>query len=437
MLQNIRKFAWLILAAVAVLSLVVGTVVAHEGRPVGDYRFVVGWLEEPAYEGTQNSVSVRVNEIVEAESAPSMGEQQDDHGEPGHHDEETESTPSTPSDQGESSESEDHHGTEGEGSDEGEDHHEAEGEDSDSEDHHGTEDEDGDSGEHRGTGDEDSDSGDHHGTEDEDSESVGSDSDHSGSTEGNGMTSEAHGDGGHHASTLEAVTTMSVALNVRADQIPGANVQILTEGFTLAPENVNGDHVEGEGHAHIYVDGVKISRVYTPWHHLRSLTPGEHEIRVTLNSNSHQEYTIGGTKVEAVTQYSYQEPHGHGHAPVTQEAENRMAVSSKLEPDPLGGANLFVETVGFAFTPQGAGSQHVPGEGHAQVSVNGVETGRLYGRALQLGNLEAGENEVSVTLNTNDFSDYTWEGEKVQATATIHIPEAASADGGDRAQWRC
>ena len=403
MLQNIRKYAWLIPAAVAVLSLTVGTVVAHKGRPVGDYRFVVGWLEEPAYEGAHNSVSVRVNKIVDAESAPSMEEQQDDQGEPGHHGEETEPTPSTPSEKGASSESEDHHGAEGE---------------------------DGGQSEGHGTEDEDSDSEDHHGTEDEKrGESVGSDSDHSGSTEGDRMTSMTHGDGGHHASTIEAVTTMPVALKVTADQISGANVQILTEGFTWAPENANGAHVEGEGHAHIYVDGVKISRVYTPWHHLGNLTPGEHEIRVTLKANSHQEYTIGGTKVGAVTQYSYQEPHGHSHAPETQEAENRMAVSITLQPDPLGGANLFVETDGFAFTPQHAGSQHVPGEGHAQVSVNGVEAGRLYGLALQLGNLEAGENEVTVSLNTNDFSDYTREGEKVQATATIHIPEAASADG--------
>ena len=392
MLQNIRKSAWLILATVAVLSLAVGAVVAHEGRPVGDYRFIVGWLEEPAYEGTHNSVSVRVNKIVDAESASAMGEQQEDHGEPGHHGEETESTPSTPSDLGESSESDGHHGAEGEDSNESEGHHREERVDSDG--------------------------------------SAGSDSDHSGSTEGNGMTSVTHGDGGHNASTIEAVTTISVALNVTADPISGANVQILTEGFTFAPGNVNGAHVEGEGHAHIYVDDVKISRVYAPWYHLGSLTLGEHEIRVTLNANSHQEYAIGGTKVEAVTQFSYQEPHGHGHAPETREAENRMAVSITLEPDPLGGANLYVGTDGFTFAPQNAGKHHVPGEGHAQVSVNGVEIGRLYGGALQLGNLEAGENEVTVTMNTNDLSDYTWDGENVQATGTIHIPEAANTDGG-------
>ena len=82
MLQNIRKSAWLILATVAVLSLGAGAVVAHEGRPVGDYRFIVGWLEEPAYEGTHNSVSVRVNKIVDAETASAMGEQQEHHGNP-------------------------------------------------------------------------------------------------------------------------------------------------------------------------------------------------------------------------------------------------------------------------------------------------------------------------------------------------------------------
>ena len=105
-----------------------------------------------------------------------------------------------------------------------------------------------------------------------------------------------------------------------------------------------------------------------------------------------------------------------------------MSVSITLEPDPLGGANLFIETTGFAFAPQNAGGHHVPGEGHGHVYVNGVKIGRVYGEAMQLGNLAAGMNEVQVTLNTNEHSGYTWNGETVQATATIHITKAAGGD---------
>ena len=267
MQRQFRKFAWLILATLATLSLATGAVVAHEGRPVGDYRFIVGWMEEPAYEGFQNAVSLRVNKVVDSEEAAAMGVQQQEHGEPGHHDEDSESTSATTHEDS----------SEGEG-------------------HHGSEDKDGD-----GEG--------HHGTEDSDGQQTS----------------------GHHAATIEAASPMSVAVETSADSVSGLNVQIITEGFTFAPENVNGAHNDGEGHAHIYVDGQKITRVYTPWHYLGDIEPGEHEIRVTLNANSHEEYTYGGNKVEAVTRVNVPEPHGHHHGAESVEAQARMSVSITLE----------------------------------------------------------------------------------------------------------
>lgn len=110
MQRQFRNFAWLMLAALATLSLSVGAVAAHEGRPVRDYRFIVGWLEEPAYEGFQNAVSLRVSKVIESEDAAAMGVQQEEHGEPGHHDEDSESTSATTHE--DSSEGEDHHGSE-------------------------------------------------------------------------------------------------------------------------------------------------------------------------------------------------------------------------------------------------------------------------------------------------------------------------------------
>ena len=56
-----------------------------------------------------------------------------------------------------------------------------------------------------------------------------------------------------------------------------------------------------------------------------------------------------------------------------------MAVTIRLEPDGPSGATLFVHTEGLTFAPQHAGDHHIPGEGHANVSVNGVDYGRVYG----------------------------------------------------------
>ena len=41
-----------------------GTVLAHEGRDVGDYNFVVGFINEPAVEGMLNGVSLRITSLV-------------------------------------------------------------------------------------------------------------------------------------------------------------------------------------------------------------------------------------------------------------------------------------------------------------------------------------------------------------------------------------
>ena len=68
-----NKRYWLAAAVVAALSIAVGTVFAHEGREVGDYRINIGWIVEPAYEGVMNGVEVRVTRVAESGG--------DDHGE--------------------------------------------------------------------------------------------------------------------------------------------------------------------------------------------------------------------------------------------------------------------------------------------------------------------------------------------------------------------
>lgn len=91
----------------------------------------------------------------------------------------------------------------------------------------------------------------------------------------------------------------SVKLMVMKDTVSGWNLHLQTEHFRFAADQSGTAHKAGYGHAHLYVDGVKISRLYGEWAHLGGLTPGEHVIRVTLNANSHEALAVGDMVIAA------------------------------------------------------------------------------------------------------------------------------------------
>ncbi len=88
----------------------------------------------------------------------------------------------------------------------------------------------------------------------------------------------------------EGFADPEVSLNIMKDPKSGYNLQISTKNFTFAPQNASLEHKDGEGHAHIYVDGEKVARIYSEWVHLDDLEEGERTIEVTLNANDHREY---------------------------------------------------------------------------------------------------------------------------------------------------
>ncbi len=85
MRRHFRKSAGLGVVALVILSLTSGTLMAHEGRPVDDYNFVVGWLEEPAYEGGGNAVSVTITKSVSSEAMEDNSPSSHEGGEDGGH----------------------------------------------------------------------------------------------------------------------------------------------------------------------------------------------------------------------------------------------------------------------------------------------------------------------------------------------------------------
>ncbi len=91
----------------------------------------------------------------------------------------------------------------------------------------------------------------------------------------------------------------ALELSVSATDSGGWNLHIRTEHFRFAPEHADGQHVRGEGHAHLYVDGRKAGRIYGNWHYIPPLPAGTHELRVTLNANHHGPYTAQGVPISA------------------------------------------------------------------------------------------------------------------------------------------
>ena len=110
---------------------------------------------------------------------------------------------------------------------------------------------------------------------------------------------------------------VSVSISAEPDAQGGVNVQIVTDGFRFAPDLVDQAHTPGAGHAHIYVDGEKLGRVFGNEYHIEQLAPGEHEIRVSLNTNDHSELTYAGKKIESSVTVSVPDvgqPDGPGEA---------------------------------------------------------------------------------------------------------------------------
>ncbi len=75
------------------------------------------------------------------------------------------------------------------------------------------------------------------------------------------------------------------------------NIRVQTLNFIFAPQNVDQAPVPGEGHAHIYVDGEKIARIYGEWYHMSSLPEGAEMISVSLYANNHQPLAVDGIPV--------------------------------------------------------------------------------------------------------------------------------------------
>ncbi len=79
----------------------------------------------------------------------------------------------------------------------------------------------------------------------------------------------------------------------------GFRVNLSVENFDFVPAPDGATHAPNKGHAHIYLNGLKLGRLYEDSFNIGALSPGDYVLRVALNSNDHRPYVLNGTPVEA------------------------------------------------------------------------------------------------------------------------------------------
>jgi hypothetical protein len=117
------------------------------------------------------------------------------------------------------------------------------------------------------------------------------------------IPSQAQTDGAFSVHEITQESAPKVTMEIEKDPTGGFNVQVVTTNFVWRPEMASMKHVPGEGHAHVYLDGRKIMRIYNEWFHLNtyqfSTRPGEQLLSIEFVGNDHAPYTIQGLPVGA------------------------------------------------------------------------------------------------------------------------------------------
>ena len=116
---------------------------------------------------------------------------------------------------------------------------------------------------------------------------------------------EEHSHSMNHSSIETDKGGMSVKISIEKDAMSGVNIRLETNEFKFTPQNVNKAHIDGEGHAHLYINSKKWGRVYSNYIHISKLNAGENIFEVTLNSNTHEDYFFNGTQIKDEVAFNY------------------------------------------------------------------------------------------------------------------------------------
>jgi hypothetical protein len=93
-----------------------------------------------------------------------------------------------------------------------------------------------------------------------------------------------------------------INLEIIKDKVDGYNLYIDLENFTLNPSQIGIENQPNMGYLQLFVNDIKITRVYSNWVHVpqRFFNLKENFIKITFNSNLYDEFTIEGKPLEYI-----------------------------------------------------------------------------------------------------------------------------------------
>lgn len=105
----------------------------------------------------------------------------------------------------------------------------------------------------------------------------------------------------------------SLSIQVKRDWMSGLNLTLLTENYSLVPPreglsmavlmqpSIDPESGIAEGHAHLYINGEKVQRIYGDHVHLPEtlFKPGLNQINVSINNHGHMYWTTDNRQILA------------------------------------------------------------------------------------------------------------------------------------------
>lgn len=92
----------------------------------------------------------------------------------------------------------------------------------------------------------------------------------------------------------------TITAKLEKDPVSGFNLNLETGNFTFAPALSGREHKDGMGHAHLYVDGQKIARLYGNWFHISEFPKDAKSLEITLNSNNHRPFFVNNSIISSI-----------------------------------------------------------------------------------------------------------------------------------------
>ncbi|MEM9519449.1 MAG: hypothetical protein AAGA37_09020 [Actinomycetota bacterium] len=240
---------------------------------------------------------------------------------------------------------------------------------------------------------------------------------------------DGHGGGDDHDHgppvEIDAALAPSIELVVEADPAGGINVAVATTNFTVVADAASTEHVEGEGHFHLYIDGTRATRFYNDAIYYAGVTEGEVEVMVEVSANDHRAYAVDGEPIMAATTFTVPPhdhgDHDHGEAESIEWDGTAPELAIEVVADPMTGYNAFITVSGMTLSAENVNGDHVAGEGHLHIYANGQKLGRLYGSETHIPVLPEGEVEITVGAFTNDHRHYVLGGDPIEASTMITV----------------